>query len=91
MLFGEAEFATVEEFKDALLARPARFVRAFVEHLMSYALGRGLRVGDEPAVDRVVARALADRGRITTVLTEVALSHPFRNKAAQRAGRGASK
>lgn len=91
VLFGEAEFATVEEFKDALLARPARFVRAFVEHLMSYALGRGLRVGDEPAVDRVVARALADGGRITTVLTEVALSHPFRNKAAQRAGRGASK
>ena len=27
-------------------------------------------------------------GRVTTVLTEVALSHPFRNKAAQDADQG---
>ncbi len=86
-LFGEARFTTIEEFKEALLDRPERFVRAFTEHLLSYALGRELVVGDEPAVDRIVERALAKGARISVVVTEIALSVPFRNKASQERSR----
>ena len=79
-LFGKHQFRDIVEFKDALLVRPARFIRAFTEHLLSYALGRTLDARDEPAIAEIVARAVADRGRISTIIVEVAKSRPFRNK-----------
>ena len=82
-LFGEAEFKDIEQFKDAILARPEKFIRAFSEHLLSYALGRELKVTDKPAIDRVTRRVLADHGRFSTVAVEVAKSMPFRHKTGQ--------
>ena len=82
-LFGEAEFKDIEQFKDAILARPEKFIRAFTEHLLSYALGRELKVTDKPAIDRVTRRVLADHGRFSTVAVEVAKSMPFRHKTGQ--------
>ena len=83
-LFGEAEFKDIEQFKDAILARPEKFMRAFSEHLLSYSLGRELKVTDKPAVDRITRRVLADRGRFSTVVVEVAKSMPFRHKTGQK-------
>ena len=82
-LFGEAEFKDIEQFKDAILARPEKFIRAFSEHLLSYALGRELKVTDKPAIDRITRRVLADHGRFSTVVVEVAKSMPFRHKTGQ--------
>jgi len=82
-LFGEAEFKDIEQFKDAILARPEKFMRAFSEHLLSYSLGRELKVTDKPAVDRITRRVLADHGRFSTVVVEVAKSMPFRHKTGQ--------
>ena len=83
-LFGEAEFKDIEQFKDAILARPEKFMRAFSEHLLSYSLGRELKVTDKPAVDRITRRVLADHGRFSTVVVEVAKSMPFRHKTGQK-------
>ena len=82
-LFGEAEFKDIEQFKDAILERPEKFMRAFSEHLLSYSLGRELKVTDKPAIDRITRRVLADHGRFSTVVVEVAKSMPFRHKTGQ--------
>ena len=84
-LFGEIEFKNIVEFKDAILARPEKFIRGFSEHLLSYALGRELKVTDKLAVDRITEKAMEDHGRFSTVILEVAMSHPFRNKKIKKA------
>ena len=82
-LFGEAEFKDIEQFKDAILDRPERFMRAFSEHLLSYALGRALKVTDKQAIDRISRRVQADHGRFSTVVLEITKSIPFRHKTGQ--------
>ncbi|MFP6684213.1 MAG: DUF1592 domain-containing protein, partial [Polyangiaceae bacterium] len=46
MLFGRHEFKDVVGFKDAVLTEKEVFAKAFVEHLLSYALGRALTLTD---------------------------------------------
>jgi cytochrome c553 len=77
LLFGRVPFATVEEFKDALLAEKPRFARAFAGHLLKYALGRELVPADRPALDRIVAATAADGFRIRDLMRQVVLSEPF--------------
>ena len=79
-LFGEAEFSNIEEFKDKLTERPEIFMRAFTEHLLSYALGRSLEPRDRPTINGMVRRIAADHGRFSTAITEVVTSRPFRYK-----------
>ena len=76
-LFGKAKFNDVIGLKDALLERPEWFMRAFSEHLLSYALGRELDLSDKPAVDKIVARVLAGHGKFSTVVSEIVSSYPF--------------
>ena len=82
-LFGEMEFSNIEEFKDLILDQPEKFMRAFIEHMLSYALGRELKITDKPAVDRITRRVKADHGRFSTVVVEIAKSVPFRHKTGQ--------
>ena len=82
-LFGEAEFKDIEAFKDAILERPEKFMRAFSEHLLSYALGRELKITDKPSIDKITRRVMADHGRFSTVVVEIAKSIPFRHKTGQ--------
>ena len=79
-LFGEAEFAGIEELKDRLLERPEIFMRAFTEHLLSYALGRPVQPKDRTTINGMVRRIAADHGRFSTAITEVVTSRPFRYK-----------
>ncbi len=79
-LFGEARFDDIVGLKDAILEHPEWFIRAFSEHLLSYALGRELKITDKPAVDRIVRHALADHGQFSTIVMQVATSYPFRHK-----------
>ena len=80
-LFGRAKFDDAVGLKDAILANPQWFMRAFCEHLLSYALGRGLELADKPAVDKMLRAVMADHGKFSTVVTEVATSYPFLHKA----------
>ncbi len=83
-LFGEVEVDDVVGFKDAILARPEEFMRGFSEHLLSYALGRELKLTDKPAIDRITRKVMEDHGRFSTVVVEIAKSLPFRNKTNQK-------
>lgn len=79
-LFGRVPFATVEEFKDALLEERARFARAFAGHLLKYAVGRELVPADRPALDRIVAATAPDGYRMRDLMRQVVLSEPFLTK-----------
>ncbi len=61
-----------------------RFTRAFADHMLSYALGRGLTPADSPALDRISAKTIADGYRLQTLLHEVVQSAPFINNPRQK-------
>ena len=76
-LFNTRAFDGVIGFKDALRAEEDRFARAFAGHLLSYALGRKLGVGDRTSLNRIVANSAKDHYRFRTVIKEVVLSRSF--------------
>ena len=77
-LFDRHDFATVEEFKDAILQEKDRFVRGFASHLLSFALARPLDAGDELALDGIVEQASENDYRFKSILKAVVLSDSFR-------------
>ncbi len=82
-LFGKMKFNDVIGLKDTLLKNPDWFMRAFCEHLLSYALGRELDLGDKPAVDKILRNVMAEHGRFSTVVSGVVTSYPFLHKTNQ--------
>ena len=76
-LRGDA-FVGAERFKNVVLRDKSRFVRAFVEHTMKYALGRQLNFGDQPEIRRIAESVAEQDFRFRAVITEVVLSELFR-------------
>jgi len=70
--------AGVNELRSALLARPERFTRTFIENLLTYALGRGLVADDMPAVRTITRQAAARDYRFSAILEGIVTSMPFR-------------
>ncbi|MEC8557076.1 MAG: DUF1588 domain-containing protein [Planctomycetota bacterium] len=66
-------FTTVTEFKSSLVKQQQRFQRAFVEHLLRYALGRELEAADILTVDRILHRCQADGFTIAEIVKKVAI------------------
>jgi hypothetical protein len=75
--WNETAFDGPAEFKAAIRKQQRQLVRGFVEHLMSYALGRKIEHFDMPAVDRVLDQAATDNYKIVTIVEEIAGSYPF--------------
>ena len=82
-LFNQHEFKTLVEFKQLLVQEKHRFIRGFVSHLLSYALGRELTPADSPALDDMTDQAVAGKDRMRDVLKSVAMSEPFMHKNVQ--------
>jgi hypothetical protein len=72
-----ARFTNPAELRAALLARPDVFVTTFTEKLLTYALGRGLRHTDMPAVREIVRRAASQGYRFSAVIDAITTSQPF--------------
>jgi mono/diheme cytochrome c family protein len=64
-----------------LLAQPEQFPRTVTEKLLSYALGRRLEYGDQPAVRRIVRDAAAGGYRWSSLVTGIVQSPPFLMRA----------
>lgn len=64
-------------FKQLLAQNPHEFTRGFIEHLLSYALGRELHIYDMPIVEKIEQAAKADGWKFSRVLIEIAKSYPF--------------
>ena len=80
VLFNQHEFETLVEFKELLVQEKQRFVRGFISHLLSYALGRELGPADSLAVDEMTAKVMAGEDQMRAVLKSVAMSEPFLHK-----------
>ena len=78
--FNQHDFTTPVEFKKLIVKDKQRFIRAFVAHLLAYALGRELGPADSPALDEITARALAGDDSMRDLLKGVAMSAPFLHK-----------
>jgi mono/diheme cytochrome c family protein len=66
-------------FKRALLKNPDEFTRGFIEHLLTYALGRKLALSDLTTVSEIQRAVQADGYRFSRVITEIIKSYPFRH------------
>jgi len=64
-------------FKKILAEHPHEFTRGFIEHLLSYAIGRKLAIHDLPVVAEIQGRAAADGWKFSRVVVEIAKSEPF--------------
>ena len=84
LLFNQHEFKTLVEFKSLLLKEKHRFIRGFVAHLLSYALGRELGSADSPALDDMTAKAMAGHDQMRAVLKSVTMSDPFLHKGTHK-------
>jgi hypothetical protein len=80
VLFNQHEFKTLVEFKQLILKEKPRFIRGFIAHLLSYALGRELGPADSPTLDELADRALAGQDQLRVVLKSIAMSEPFLHK-----------
>jgi hypothetical protein len=67
------------EYKSMLAKNPHEFIRGFIEHLLSYALGRKLEVFDMPAVDEIERHAAGDGYRFSSIVNGIVQSYPFRH------------
>ena len=66
-------------YKAALMKNPSEFTRGFIEHLLSYALGRKLEIFDLPTVAQIQRAIEADGYRFSRVVLEIIRSYPFQN------------
>ncbi|MEM6471280.1 MAG: DUF1592 domain-containing protein [Planctomycetota bacterium] len=67
----------VEELEAGILARPQLFVRAFVEKLMTFAIGRPMEPADGPAIRQVIREAEANNFRMSDLIVGITRSTPF--------------
>ena len=63
--------------REALLARPDVFVEAFIEKLLTYALGRGLDYRDMPTVRAIRREAVQSDYRFSSIVLAIVRSAPF--------------
>jgi len=68
------------QLNDALLKRPDQFVQALTEKLMVFALGRGLRYQDMPAVREIVRGAQPDDYRFEALVQGIVSAQAFQMK-----------
>lgn len=67
--------------RSAILRRPDAFATAFVERLMTYALGRGVDEHDGPAVRRVLRGAAPGGYRLADLILWITRSVPFQMRS----------
>jgi mono/diheme cytochrome c family protein len=60
-----------------LMTRKDQFVEAFIEKLMTYALGRGVEAYDMPTVRAIRYKAASDDYKMQTIIMDIIQSVPF--------------
>ncbi|MGK0186817.1 MAG: mono/diheme cytochrome c family protein [Verrucomicrobiales bacterium] len=76
-LFGKHKFKDVVGFKEAILAEEEVFTKAFVGHLLSYALGRELTFADRVAIGEIAEASKKDHYRMRAVIKNIAVHSIF--------------
>jgi len=73
-------FKDLNDFKALLLTRKRDFARQMTSKLLGYSLGRSLVDRDDGTIEQIVDRLEADGFKAQTLLREIVLSTPFRNR-----------
>ena len=81
---GGVKFDGPQGLKQVLLERKDEFVRHLTTKLLGYALGRGLTVEDQCAVDEIVKNVKAGEYRSHVLIAEIVCSVPFRYRAGEK-------
>lgn len=81
-LFGRHQFKDVVGLKDAILAEKDVFAKAFIGHLLSYALGRELTLADRLAVGEIAEASAAEGYLLRDVIKNIAI-HPVFTQSAK--------
>jgi hypothetical protein len=76
-LAGGKTFRGPSELRAILLERREAFVLCFVEKMLTYALGRGLRSSDCRAVDQIIERLGSEGDRFSGLVLAIVESEPF--------------
>jgi hypothetical protein len=66
--------------RNALASRPGIFAGVLTERLMTYALGRGVETSDMPAIRRILADAVRNDYRFSSIVMGIVRSTPFEMK-----------
>ncbi len=80
---GGRDFKGIDGLEEALLARPELFVTTLTEHLMTFALGRGVEYYDAPAVRKIVSDAEKEGYRFSSLILGIVKSVPFQMRRAE--------
>lgn len=79
------QFEGLSGLHDVLWDRRERFTQAFIDRLLTYALGRGLEAYDQPVIRSIARQASDDNYRIHSIIEAVVTSTPFNFKKAPEA------
>jgi hypothetical protein len=71
----------VQGLEDAILKHPDMFLFALTSKLTTFALGRHMTPDDGPEIRRIIQRSAADDYRLSTLITQIVLSKPFRYRS----------
>jgi hypothetical protein len=80
---GVGEFRGIDGLEDALLSRPELFAATLTEHLLTFALGRGVEYYDAPAVRKIVRDAEKNGYRFSSLIVGIVKSVPFQMRSAR--------
>jgi hypothetical protein len=72
-------YTTPVEFRAILAQRRDDFRRAVIKKMMSYALGRGMRGADRPALEAVFTGVKTDGDSFMSVISHIVRSYPFQH------------
>jgi len=78
-----SEFTGIAGLERGLLNRPEIFVGTLAEKLLTYALGRGVKHSDAPAIRKIVRQAKADGYRFSSVILGIVKSTSFQMRTAE--------
>ena len=78
-------FEGLNGLHSVLWDRRERFAQAFIDRLLTYALGRGLEPSDQPTIRSIARQASPENYRIHSIIEAVVSSTPFNFKKAPEA------
>lgn len=73
-MFRQKDFKSVVEFKAAIVDEEKRFAKAFVEHLLRYALSRELEAADQLTIELILEKTESNRYPLRDLIREVAMN-----------------
>ena len=83
-LWGRHGFDDIVGFKNALRRVEGEFIKGFVRHLLTFALGRAVEAQDEQTVDEIHAQVVGRGARLQDIILAIATSYPFTHTRNQR-------